>query len=144
MDDTVWIAKSHSPLIMPMAPVFSANKCIVIVRNPLDSMVSFLHMASLYNHSQKLPFDFETSYPSDWDWYVRYSCGAITKYYKQLMHDSKHRKVPMIFIRFEDLVRDPEPELYKIMRFLLGQYDLTDTNAERRIKEVLEMGHKAT
>ena len=50
-----------------------------------------------------------------------------------MMHDAKHRQVPMIFVRFEDLVRDPEPELYNMMRFLLGEKDLTDTNAERRI-----------
>ena len=144
VDDTVWIAKSHSPWIMKMIPIFTANKCIVIVRNPLDSMVSMLHMASLFNHSQKVPFDFETTYPSYWDWWVRYSCGQITNWYKQMMHDSKKRQVPMIFVRYEDLVNDPEPQLYTMMRFLLGQYDLTNTNAERRIQEVLGLGSKAT
>lgn len=39
---------------------------------------------------------------------------------------------------------DPEPELRNIMRFLLGVDDLTGTNAERRIKDVISMGHKAT
>ena len=42
------------------------------------------------------------------------------------------------------MLMDPEPELYNIMRFLLGVDDLTGTNAERRIKEVISMGHKAT
>jgi len=34
--------------------------------------------------------------------------------------DAKFRDVPMMFIRFEDLVMNPEPELYNIMRFMLG------------------------
>ena len=39
---------------------------------------------------------------------------------------------------------NPEPELYRMMKFLLGEMDLTGTNAERRIKEVIAMGSKAT
>ena len=39
---------------------------------------------------------------------------------------------------------DPEPELRNIMRFFLGMKDITGTNAERRIKEVIQLGHKAT
>lgn len=48
--------------------------------------------------------------------------------------------MPILFIRFEDLVMNPEPELYNMMSFLLGKRDLAGTNAERRIKEVLAMG----
>ena len=62
----------------------------------------------------------------------------------QLIHDSKFREVPILFIRFEDLVLDPEPQLYNMMSFLLGKRDLSGTNAERRIKEVLAMGSDAT
>ena len=61
-----------------------------------------------------------------------------------MMNDAKFRKVPTLFIRFEDLVMNPEPELYNMMSFLLGKRDLTGTNAERRIKEVIDMGSNAT
>jgi len=62
----------------------------------------------------------------------------------QTLTDAKFREVPMLFLRFEDLVKNPEPELYKLMRFMLGMHDLTGTNAERRIKEVLSMDKKVT
>ena len=61
-----------------------------------------------------------------------------------MMEDAKFRRVPILFIRFEDLVMDPEPQLYKLMSFLLGKRDLAGTNAERRIKEVIAKGAKAT
>jgi len=61
-----------------------------------------------------------------------------------MMHDAKNRQVPILFIRYEDLVMDPEPELYNLMRFMLGKSDLMGTNAELRIKEVLSMGTRAT
>ena len=60
------------------------------------------------------------------------------------MKDARARKVPVLFVRFEDLVSRPEPELYKMMKFILGERDLTGTNAERRIKEVMAMGSAAT
>ena len=60
------------------------------------------------------------------------------------MKDAKFRDVPMLFVRFEDLVDNPEPELYNMMSFLLGKRDLTGTNAERRIQEVLAQGKSAT
>ena len=50
----------------------------------------------------------------------------------------------MLFVRFEDLIMDPEPELRNIMRFFLGVQDITGTNAERRVKEVIAKGHGAT
>ena len=39
---------------------------------------------------------------------------------------------------------NPEPELYNLMRFMLGTRDLEGTNAERRIREVIGFGSQAT
>ena len=46
VNDTCWVIKTHSPWIVIDSPAFYANKCIVVVRNPLDSALSFLHMAA--------------------------------------------------------------------------------------------------
>ena len=60
------------------------------------------------------------------------------------MKDANLRKIPVLWIRYEDLVIDPEPHLKNIMRFMLGEKDISGTNAERRIKEVLAKGKGAT
>ena len=129
---------------MPEAPVFHANKVIVIVRNPLDTNISWLHLVAMNNHATKSPFDYEKDYPQFFDWWIKDCNTHINSWMMQMMKDSRHRDVPMLFIRFEDLVMNPEPELYNLMRFLLGIRDLTGTNAERRIREVLAMDAKAT
>ena len=144
VDDTCWVIKSHSPWIMPEAPIFHANKCIVIVRNPLDTNLSWLHLVAMNNHATKSPFNYEELYPNYFDWWVKDCCTHINAWMQQMMHDAKFRQVPILFIRFEDLVMNPEPELYNLMRFMLGTRDLAGTNAERRIKEVLAMGTSAT
>ena len=125
---------------MMMTKSWYANKCIVVVRNPLESCLSLLHYASMSNHNTKAPFHFEKLYSNFFDWWVKYCCNAINKWYLSMMHDAKVRAAPILFIRFEDLVANPEPELRSMMSFLLGQSDLTGTNAERRIQEVLAMG----
>ena len=133
VNDTVWVVKSHSPWVWPLAPTFTANKMIVVVRNPLDSCISYLHLASLGNHSGKATFDFETCYPNFFDWWVKHCCGKIKDWMAQTMKEAKFREVPVLFVRFEDLVMQPEPELYNIMKFMIGERDLTGTNAEKRI-----------
>ena len=60
------------------------------------------------------------------------------------MRDAREKGAPILFVRFEDLVSNPEPELYRMMKFLLGETDLIGTNAERRIKEVIAKGAGAT
>ena len=144
VDDTVWIAKTHTPWIMPDSPPFPCNKIIVIVRNPLDTNLSWLHLVAMNNHATKSPFDYETTYPVYFDWWVKDCVTYINNWMLTMMREAKFRKVPILFIRFEDLVKDPTPWLYSTMKFLLGKADLTNTNAERRIKEVLAMGAEAT
>lgn len=78
VDDTCWIIKTHSPWIMPEAPKFTSNKLLVIVRNPLDVMLSWLNLLCLANHNSKAPFDYDKEYPEWWDWWVR----DCTKHYK--------------------------------------------------------------
>lgn len=144
VDDTCWIIKSHSPWVMPEAPPFTANKMVVIVRNPLDSNLSWLHLVAMNNHAVKSPFDYEKVYPNYFDWWTRDCCGLMNKWYQTLMKDAKLRRVPTLFIRFEDLILDPKPELENLCKFLLGERSLEGTNAERRVAEVLQLGTKAT
>ena len=68
----------------------------------------------------------------------------MATWYRTLMHDAKMKSLPVLFVRFEDLVTDPEPELANIMKFLLNVTDITGTNAERRVKEVIAKGKEAT
>ena len=60
------------------------------------------------------------------------------------MKDARSKQCPILFVRFEDLVMNPEPELYKMMKFILGVSDIAGMNAERRVKEVLAQGAGAT
>ena len=46
----------------------------------------------------------------------------------------------MYIVRYEDLVTDPKDTMMGLMSFLFGVKDLTGTNIERRIDEVVQKG----
>ena len=79
-DDTVWIVKSHSPWCMVDAPIFHANKVVVIVRNPMDTNISWLHLVAMGTHSMKSPFDYEKLYPNYFDWWIKDCCVHINNW----------------------------------------------------------------
>ena len=133
VDDTVWVVKSHHPWPMPMAPIYNANKLLLVVRNPLDTVFSWLNLFSMNSHSLKSPVRYEQVYPVYFDRFMRDTCLHIKNWMESMMRDARLRRLPMLFIRYEDLVANPEPELRNLMSFLIGVRDLTGTNAERRI-----------
>lgn len=144
VDGSVWVVKTHSPWCMADAPLFFSNKNIIIVRNPLDIVVSWLNLLAYGNHSWKAPFNYDEKFPNWWDWWVKDCVTLIKEWFKVTMEDAKMRKVPTLWVRFEDLVTDPKPQLENIMKFMLGLDNLAGTNAERRVNEVIAKGKAAT
>ena len=53
-------------------------------------------------------------------------------------------KNPLYIVRYEDLVLQPKQTLMSLFCFLLGEDDLTGSNAERRIDEVVAMGKQGS
>ena len=54
------------------------------------------------------------------------------------------KKVPVIFLKFEELRKEPRDHLFDVFRFLLAKKNLSGTYIEHRIEEVLAMGHEVT
>jgi hypothetical protein len=144
VDDTCWIIKTHSPWCMMYAPEFKCQKILCIVRNPLDVILSWLNLVSTMSHAIKVPFDYAVEYPNWWQKWVEKLVKEVKQWYGTLMYHARKRDVPTIFVRFEDLLMNPKPELDLMMRFFTGLPQLKGTNAERRISEVIAMGKNAT
>lgn len=53
-------------------------------------------------------------------------------------------EVPTYFVRFEDLIMSPRDTLLGLFSFLLDSADLRGSNLERRLDEVMQLGHSAT
>jgi hypothetical protein len=154
VDDSVWISKSHHPLKLFGMPILKANKTVVLVRNPLDVIYSFVCFTSLVNHSQKPDFSFEHDYPEYWDWFVTTMTRDMKAYFRVIMNDSDSKfikhffdfldTVPFHFIRYEDLISNPAETYESIFKFLLDLDSLEGTNIETMIKQVIAKGGVST
>ena len=43
----------------------------------------------------------------------------MAKHYNLYLEEARSRKMPYLFVRFEDLVANPRPSLERMMRYLL-------------------------
>jgi hypothetical protein len=53
-ENDVWILKTHFPYILPYAKVMSASRAVLLVRNPLDIIVSQFMMSCTLTHSKSV------------------------------------------------------------------------------------------
>lgn len=51
-------------------------------------------------------------------------------------HTVEEKKNPILFVRFEDMVSNKQPQLTSIAKFLTDMDDISGTNIERRVEEL--------
>lgn len=84
-----------------------------------------------------------TDWPEEWDASIKNGTDNIKAYHERVL-EVNSKKVPHFFFRFEDLRTNPQQTLEKVFCFLLELESLEGTNAQRRIQQVCNLGHKAT
>lgn len=52
-DERVWMVKSHHPE-RAGSDILDANKCVLVVRNPLDAIMSLFHMVATGTHNNSV------------------------------------------------------------------------------------------
>jgi len=80
-DDNCWFIKSHFPMLTPQAEKFKTNKIFVIVRNPLDVIISLCHLTQTGSSTLKAKEKFHDKHPVFWDSFVKERIRDLKKYY---------------------------------------------------------------
>jgi thiol-disulfide isomerase/thioredoxin len=70
-DSKVWILKTHFPYILPYANIMTAGRAVLLVRNPLDIIVSQFMMSTTVTHSRTCANDFTVEFADEWKWLVK-------------------------------------------------------------------------
>ena len=123
---------------------FNTSKTIVCVRHPLDVFPSYGALCNTVSHGNKPDFDFLVDYPEWWNWFVKRQAFMMQKYFEILIRQgTTEAKNPMYIVRYEDIVTNPKETLMGLMSFLLEVKDLTGTNMERRIDQLVSKGKAA-
>ena len=137
--DRVWITKTHYPHDIPGSEPFSAQKMIVIARNPIDVIPSFANLVNTHSHSLEINETYHVDFPEFWDQWVLKMSATMRKNHSEVLN-SLARSIPTYFMRFEDLKLDPVPVLTGLFCFLLDVPSIKGTIVERKIQEVTQAG----
>ena len=129
VDKRVWIIKTHYPERLG-GTEFGAERSILLVRNPLDAIVSLFNLSTTYSHTLSVTEDTYTRFSNIWKNYVEAELKVWRDFHKFWL-DSK---IPVHIVRYEDLVSDPSPILNELMKFVLNVKTLKGTRVESYIK----------
>lgn len=114
------------------------------IRHPLDVLPSYGALMNTMSHGNKPEYDFSVAYPEWWAWFIKKRTKEMQKFFEIIIrHFYEEKRQPLYIVRYEDLVMAPKDTLMGLMSFLLEKKDLTGSNVERRIDEVVAQGSKA-
>ena len=120
------------------------QKTFICVRNPLDSFPSYASLICTLSHGNKPEYDFALDYPEWWAWYVKKQASYMQRFFEILLRNCYNEaKQPLYIVRYEDLVQNTKETLMGLMSFILEKKNLSGTNVERRIDEIVSKGNAA-
>jgi len=149
VEDSVWIVKTHYPERIGRVK-FHSNKCIVIVRNPLDAIFSLFNMIGTMTHNESLSaevLDKAMHHSSLWTDFIHQESEVWDEFHRfwlRLASAGSENDFPVHFITYEALSTDPEPALTDLFKFLLDAESLEGTTIAAKIKQVCSVTSAAS
>ena len=130
----VWACNTHTPFTLKDTTTFAADKCVSIVRNPVDTVVACLYHSQLESSSLKPREEFNTVHPEFWEQWIDETSQQMASHH-DLMAGSVAKKIPTFIIRYEDLLFETISTLTELFCFLLDVDSLEGTVVLERIRE---------
>ncbi|MFS8160580.1 MAG: sulfotransferase domain-containing protein [Candidatus Roizmanbacteria bacterium] len=115
----------------------SAGRAVLLVRNPLDIIVSQFMMAVTLTHSRSVSNDFPVEFAAEWQWLVKAQAVLWNQFFQYWIELAKSKKIPVHIIRFEDLLTKKREIITGTFEFLLGVEKTEGLYIGKRIDDVL-------
>ena len=140
-DYRVWVNKSHYPGFLPWAMHLErGERIIVVVRNPLDSILSLFHLLMTLTMNKSVANDIQNDFPELWEEYVSKFSAKYEAYHKYWTDLAKTKEYPIIFVRYEDLLSKKKETLVDIFKFLFEVDSLDGLYVMDRIEAEMNRG----
>jgi hypothetical protein len=97
--------------------VFVGHCAIVLVRNPYDAIDSYWNMNATKSHTESLASEMYDKFRDKWHGLVRNEILIWNKFLEYWLGDEC--PVPVLVVRFEDLICDPRHELNRMLEFTI-------------------------
>mmetsp|Transcript_18342 Transcript_18342/g.39648 ORF Transcript_18342/g.39648 Transcript_18342/m.39648 type:complete len:668 (-) Transcript_18342:82-2085(-) len=119
-DPLVHIVKTHFPERKGWKPV-KGNRVLLLVRNPYDAIDSYWNLCCTNTHTRSLEESVYTKFAKKFEGLARHEIQVWCEFHYYWMDICEKEGVPLLIVRYEDLVLDIEAEMMRVMKFLMGQ-----------------------
>ena len=122
----VRVVKSHYP--ERSGSVVTGHKVVLLIRNPFDAIDSYWNLNLTKTHTETVT---ESVYQQHSETFAELAKNELKVWHKFHSYWMTRRTVPVLLVRYEDLVLDMQHEMERIMSFLNGSDgddDVENTN----------------
>ena len=134
-DNLCWATKTHWPADSPLGSTrFKAQKCISVVRNPIDVIASLCYLKNILTMchvTNEKPNEVD---PMWWDCFVTKTAESMSRSTLE-MNRTVVPTIPTYYVRYEDLILEPLSTLCELFCFLLEVPSIVGTVVEKRIQD---------
>ena len=122
-DPGVDVVKTHFPERKGWKQL-CGRKVLLLVRNPYDAIDSYWNLCCTNTHTRTLEESVYEQYATKFDMLARHEIKIWCDFHFYWTDLCKSEGVPLLIVRYEDLVLDTEGQLSRIMRFLHDKDEL--------------------
>ena len=128
----VWIARTHFPNL-PSFKEYQVQKCVLIIRNPLDVVHSYFHNMGSKTHHQSMTQEDVQKKQYLLDEMIPMFIEDFNAFYDFWLN----HEIPIHLIRYEDILENPVKELTNLFKFLLEIEDTSEIGLEQKVYNVV-------
>lgn len=110
----VQFVKTHFPERMGTPP-FQASRAVLLVRNPFDAMESYFNLMMTGTHTNSLSDEIREKTKKVFEEYVMKEIRVWKAFHEFWLNQD----IPILFIRYEDLIRNPPAVMMRVIQFTL-------------------------
>lgn len=132
VDDSVWFVKTHFPERHGWKP-FKAHKAILVVRNPWDAIDSYFNMTLTNSHRTSIADNQYERFADRWDTFLRNEIHVWVKFYR---YWTRKQPIPIMVVRYEDLLVHRRETLRRILLFLTDSKTLEGTAYQQQLDQL--------
>mmetsp|Transcript_19417 Transcript_19417/g.38952 ORF Transcript_19417/g.38952 Transcript_19417/m.38952 type:complete len:625 (-) Transcript_19417:164-2038(-) len=138
-DPSLSIVKTHFPERKGWKPV-NSSRVLLLIRNPYDSIDSYWNLCCTNTHTTSLDESVYKKYANKFESLARHEIQIWVDFHYYWLDLCEKEGVPLLVVRYEDLVLDPESEMQRVIAFLMEDGDdksLFDSFWKWRIRHAL-------
>ena len=117
----VHVVKTHFPERVGMG--FEGQRAIVLIRNPYDAIDSYWNLNLTNTHTKTVTDEIYNKYNDTFQALAKNEM----KIWIEFHHYWLHVDIPVLLVKFEDLIVNVQSEMKRVIKFVMNQDELSDS-----------------